>query len=231
MFKSPLGKEKQESSKQQVIHAVAFDMDGLLLNTEDLYEEVTKELLQRRGRTFKEEVRIKMIGLPAPKAYQVLIESESLEETWQELHEDTERIFEGILETKLQTLHGVEETLQAVKNKGLPRCVATSSTRTFALRALEIVGVLDKLDFVLTAEEVPRGKPFPDIYLEAAKRMGVETGKMLVLEDSQNGTKAGVTAGAYVISVPNRHTQKGDFQGARWIANSLLDEKIQSLLH
>lgn len=171
-----------------------------------------------------------MIGLPAPKAYEVLIESESLEETWQELHEDTERIFEGILETKLQTLHGVEETLQAVKNKGLPRCVATSSTRTFALRALEIVGVLDKLDFVLTAEEVPRGKPFPDIYLEAAKRMGVETGKMLVLEDSQNGTKAGVTAGAYVISVPNRHTQKGDFQGARWIANSLLDEKIQSLL-
>ncbi len=230
MFKSPLGKEKQESSKQQVINAVAFDMDGLLLNTEDLYEEVTKELLQRRGRTFKEEVRIKMIGLPAPKAYEVLIESESLEETWQELHEDTERIFEGILETKLQTLHGVEETLQAVKNKGLPRCVATSSTRAFALRALEIVGVLDKLDFVLTAEEVPRGKPFPDIYLEAAKRMGVETGKMLVLEDSQNGTKAGVTAGAYVISVPNRHTQKGDFQGARWIANSLLDEKIQSLL-
>lgn len=230
MFKSPLGKEKQEPTKQQVIHAVAFDMDGLLLNTEDLYEEVTKELLQRRGRTFKEEVRTKMIGLPAPKAYQVLIESESLEETWQELHEDTERIFEGILETKLQTLHGVEETLQAVKNKGLPRCVATSSTRAFALKALEIVGVLDKLDFVLTAEEVPRGKPFPDIYLEAAKRMGVETGKMLVLEDSQNGTKAGVTAGAYVISVPNRHTQKGDFQGARWIANSLLDEKIQSLL-
>lgn len=230
MFKSSLGKEKQEPTKQQVIHAVAFDMDGLLLNTEDLYEEVTKELLQRRGRTFKEEVRTKMIGLPAPKAYQVLIESESLEETWQELHEDTERIFEGILETKLQTLHGVEETLQAVKNKGLPRCVATSSTRAFALKALEIVGVLDKLDFVLTAEEVPRGKPFPDIYLEAAKRMGVETGKMLVLEDSQNGTKAGVTAGAYVISVPNRHTQKGDFQGARWIANSLLDEKIQSLL-
>lgn len=230
MFKSPLWKEKQESSKQQVINAVAFDMDGLLLNTEDLYEEVTKELLQRRGRTFKEEVRTKMIGLPAPKAYQVLIESESLEETWQELHEDTERIFEGILETKLQTLHGVQETLQAVKNKGLPRCVATSSTRAFALKALEIVGVLDKLDFVLTAEEVPRGKPFPDIYLEAAKRMGVETGKMLVLEDSQNGTIAGVTAGAYVISVPNRHTQKGDFQGAQWIANSLLDEKIQSLL-
>ncbi|MFM7929752.1 MAG: HAD family hydrolase [Pirellula sp.] len=191
----------------------------------------TWKLLQRRGRTFKEEVRIKMIGLPAPKAYQVLIESESLEETWQELHEDTERIFEGILETQLQILHGVQETLQTVKTKGLPRCVATSSTRAFALRALEIVGVLDQLDFVVTAEEVPRGKPYPDIYQEAAKRMGVETGKMLVLEDSENGTKAGVTAGAYVISVPNRHTQKGNFQGARWIANSLLDEKIQSLLH
>jgi HAD superfamily hydrolase (TIGR01509 family) len=230
MFTSQPSKEKEKKPKQQVIHAVAFDMDGLLLNTEDLYEEVTKELLLRRGRTFREDVRRKMIGLPAPKAYQVLIESERLEETWQELHEDTERIFDAILETRLQTLQGVEETLQAVKNKGLPKCVATSSTRAFALRALEIVGVLDQLDFVVTAEEVPRGKPYPDIYLEAAKRMGVETQKMLVLEDSENGTKAGVSAGAYVISVPNRHTQEGEFQGAQWIAKSLKDDVIQSLL-
>jgi HAD superfamily hydrolase (TIGR01509 family) len=212
------------------IKAVAMDMDGLLLNTEDLYEEVTKQLLSKRGRTFKDEVRRRMIGLPAPKAYEVLIQSELLEETWQELHEETEGIFEGILEAQLRSLPGVEQTLQAIELKGIPKCVATSSTKAFAAKALSLVGVLERLDFVVTAEEVTRGKPHPDIYIEAAKRMGVPVGQMLVLEDSENGTKAGVTAGAYVISVPNRHTAQGNFDGARWIAESLLDPYIQRLL-
>lgn len=207
-----------------------MDMDGLLLNTEDLYEEVTKQLLSKRGRTFKDEVRRRMIGLPAPKAYEVLIQSELLEETWEELHEETEGIFEGILETQLKSLPGVEQTLQAIEQKGIPKCVATSSTKAFAAKALSLVGVLERLDFVVTAEEVTRGKPHPDIYIEAAKRMGVPVSQMLVLEDSENGTKAGVTAGAYVISVPNRHTAQGNFDGARWIAESLLDPYIQRLL-
>jgi HAD superfamily hydrolase (TIGR01509 family) len=220
----------EETPKEIQIQAVAFDMDGLLLNTEDLYEEVTKELLSRRGKSFKNEVRRRMIGLPAPRAYEVLIQSESLEETWEELHQETESIFDGMLETRLMSLLGVQETLQAVHRKGIPRCVATSSTKTFAHRALQIVGVLEHLDFVVTAEEVGRGKPHPDIYIEAAKRMGVPIESMLVLEDSENGTRAGVSAGAYVISVPNRHTADGDFQGAKWIADSLLDPAIQRLL-
>ena len=215
--------------KEIKIEAVAFDMDGLLLNTEDLYEDVTKLLLSRRGRGFKDEVRKRMIGLPAPKAYQVLIESESLSETWEQLHEETEKIFDGILETRLKSLPGVEQTLEAIHSKGLPRCVATSSTKHFAHRALQMVGVLERLDFVVTAEEVPRGKPHPDIYLEAARRMGVAVDNMLVLEDSETGTKAGVTAGAYVISVPNRHTSHGNFHGAKWIADGLMDPVIQSL--
>lgn len=215
--------------KEIKIEAVAFDMDGLLLNTEDLYEDVTKLLLSRRGRGFKDEVRKRMIGLPAPKAYQVLIESESLSETWEQLHEETEKIFDGILETRLKSLPGVEQTLAAIHSKGLPRCVATSSTKHFAHRALQMVGVLERLDFVVTAEEVPRGKPHPDIYLEAARRMGVAVENMLVLEDSETGTKAGVTAGAYVISVPNRHTSHGNFHGAKWIADGLMDPVIQSL--
>ena len=115
--------------KETRIQAVALDMDGLLLNTEDLYEEVTKELLERRGKTLNNTVRRKMIGLPAPKAYEVLIESEKLTETWQQLHLETEEIFEEILEVKLRSMPGVQEVLEAIEKKGLPKCVATSSTR------------------------------------------------------------------------------------------------------
>jgi beta-phosphoglucomutase-like phosphatase (HAD superfamily) len=92
------------------------------------------------------------------------------------------------------------------------------------------VGVLSHLDFVLTAADVPRGKPFPDIYQESAKRMRAEVSTMLVLEDSPNGTRAGVSAGAYVVSVPNEHTLGGDFAGAQWIANTLQDERLSKLL-
>ncbi|MCY3008031.1 MAG: HAD family phosphatase [Planctomycetota bacterium] len=212
------------------IEAVAFDMDGLLLNTEDLYEEVTKALLAKRGKVFKEEVRRRMIGLPAPKAYQVLIESELLEETWEQLHEETELVFEGLLEERLETMPGVREIFEAIDRKGLPRCVATSSTKGFAHKALAKVGILQQLDFVVTAEEVTRGKPYPDIYVEAAKRMQKPIERMLVLEDSETGTKAGVSAGAYVISVPNRHTSNGIFHGAKWIAESLNDDRIFQLL-
>lgn len=212
------------------IQAVALDMDGLLLNTEDLYEEVTLELLRRRGKGSRNDLRKRMIGLPAPKAYEVLIEGEGLKETWEELHLETMELFEKKLEKELKSMPGVKELLDVIENEGLPKCVATSSTRSFASKALEMVGILDRFDFILTAEEVGRGKPFPDIYIEAAQRMRTNTPNMLVLEDSENGTKAGVKAGAYVISVPNRHTKDGNFEGAREVVSSLLDERIKNLL-
>jgi len=212
------------------IAAVAFDMDGLLLNTEDLYNDVGEILMRRRGKLYRDEVRKKMIGLPAPQAFGVLIEEESLAETWEELHDETWAIFEEILPTRLALMPGAKKLLQLVETLDLPRCVATSSSREFAEKALQQVGVLSHLNFVLTAADVPRGKPYPDIYQESATRMGSIVSSMLVLEDSPNGTRAGVTAGAYVVSVPNEHTLGGDFTGAQWVAETLEDERIYQLL-
>lgn len=211
------------------IQAVAFDMDGLLINTEDLYEDVGKILLSRRGKVYREDVRQKMIGLPAPDAFGVVIEAENLQETWQELQRETDEIFEGILEDRLRLMAGVESLLDRIDAKGLPKCVATSSTKSFAKKALKQVGLYERFEFVLTAAEVGKGKPHPDIYQEAARKLNVHIGNMLVLEDSENGTKAGVAATAYVVSVPNRHTNQGNFEGAKFIADSLLDERLLRL--
>lgn len=212
------------------VRGVAFDMDGLLLNTEDLYEQVGKTLMRRRGKEYRDEVRKQMIGLPAPKAFGVLIEEEGLEATWQQLQKETDDIFNDILQEQLKTMKGVEEILRIVEAKGLPRCVATSSTRSFATQVLHQTQLLSRMDFVITAEDVPRGKPYPDIYEVAAARMGIETCDMLVFEDSEHGTAAGVAAKAIVISVPNQHTQHGNFEGAHHVADTLLDPRIQELL-
>lgn len=212
------------------IRGVAFDMDGLILNTEDLYELVCGILMQRRGKTYREEVRNQMIGLPAIKAFAVLIEAEGLKETWQELQQETDDIFETILDTHLATMPGVEELFKEIDSLGLPRCVATSSTQKFARRVLGQTGILNQIDFLITAEDVPKGKPNPDIYIAAAQRLGIDVMTMMVLEDSQTGTRAGVDSGAYVISVPNKHTAHGNFDGAKLIANTLHDPIIYRVI-
>lgn len=212
------------------IEAVALDMDGLLLNTEDLYQEVCQTLMARRGKRYDEEVRRKMIGLPARLAFGVLIELGGLKDTWQQLQEETDALFEGILDSRLEPMPGVAQLMETIRAHGLPRCVATSSTTSFATKVLDQVGLLSQLDFVITADQVGKGKPHPDIYLAAAQRMGVSPDAMLVLEDSETGTKAGVTAGANVISVPNEHTRHGQFEGARFIAETLQDARIYAWL-
>ncbi len=228
----PNGSNKLSThAKDKRIAAVAFDMDGLMLNTEDLYEQVGHILMQRRGKRYREEVRSQMIGLPAPQAFGVLIREEAMTETWQELQRETDAIFEGILPTQLAAMPGLQELMKQLDGLQLPRCVATSSTQSFATKALGLVGMLDRVDFVITAEEVERGKPYPDIYLAAAKRMSVDIERVLVLEDSPTGTRAGVSSGAYVVSVPNDHTRQGNFQGCQWIADTLNDQRIYELLH
>ncbi len=216
--------------RPRTIGAVAFDMDGLMLNTEDLYGQVGHLLMQRRGKTYRDEVRHQMIGLPAPEAFGVLIREEGLSESWQDLQSETDDIFDTILPTQLAIMHGLSDLMDYLDKLSLPRCVATSSTQSFARKALALVGMLERVDFVITAEDVSRGKPNPDIYLAAASRMSVPVENMLVLEDSPTGTQAGVTAMAYVVSVPNEHTKHCSFEGCQWIANTLRDERIYKLL-
>jgi beta-phosphoglucomutase-like phosphatase (HAD superfamily) len=83
---------------------------------------------------------------------------------------------------------------------------------------------------VLTAADVTHGKPHPEIYQSAARRLGVDVAEMLVLEDSENGCKAAVAAGAIAVAVPGGHSRRHDFTGARFIAESLADPRIYDLL-
>lgn len=213
-----------------IIEAVAFDMDGLTLNTEDLFEEVGNILMARRGKLYREEVRNQMMGLPAPYAYRVLIEAEQLSETWEQLQKETDEIFIDLLPGRVKPMPGILDLLDRLDARGMPRCICTSSHAEFADRALTLAGVRDRIDFVLTPRDVERGKPAPDIYLKAAQRMQVAIDRVLVLEDSSVGTQAGVASGAYVISVPSRHTRHGKFDGAQHIADGISDPAIAQLL-
>jgi beta-phosphoglucomutase-like phosphatase (HAD superfamily) len=91
-------------------------------------------------------------------------------------------------------------------------------------------GWTPRFEFILTAENVTHGKPHPEIYLTAAQQFGVEPARLLVLEDSQNGCRAAVAAGACVVAVPGDHSREHDFAGTSLIADSLADPRIRELL-
>lgn len=212
------------------IRAVVFDLDGLLVNTEELYQHVGGELLRRRGRTFGPDLLDAMMGRPQQVSLQIMIDWHGLDDTIEALAAETREIFAGLLDTRLETMPGAVPLLDGLAARGLPRAVATSSGPDFAHDVLGRVGLRDQFAFVLTSADVVRGKPDPEIYLAAAGRLGVEPGAMLVLEDSQTGCRAAVAAGAVTVAVPGGHSRRHDFGGAALVADSLADPRIHALL-
>lgn len=212
------------------ICGVAFDLDGLLVNTEELYQHVGGELLARRGRTFDADLLDRMMGRPQPVSLQIMIDWHGLDDTIETLAAETSEIFAGLLDTRLEPMPGALALVETLERRRIPRGVATSSGPDFAHDVLGRVGLLERFSFVLTAADVTHGKPHPEIYQSAARRLGIDVADMLVLEDSANGCKAAVAAGATVVAVPGGHSRRHDFTGARFIAESLADPRIHELL-
>jgi HAD superfamily hydrolase (TIGR01509 family) len=219
-----------ESSERPPIRGAAFDLDGLLVNTEELYQHVGTELLARRGRTFELELLDRMMGRPQQVSLQIMIDWHGLADTVETLAGETREIFVDLLDTRLAPMPGAALLLEQMVQRGLPRGVATSSGPDFAHDVLSRVGLRDRFGFVLTSADVTHGKPHPEIYERAAERLGVAPAEMLVLEDSENGCRAAVAAGAVVVAVPGGHSRRHDFTGAHLVAESLADRRITRLL-
>ncbi len=205
---------------------VTFDLDGLLVNTEELYQDVGTELLRRRGKPFEPELLDRMMGRPQQVSLRIMIDWHSLNDTVEALAAETKEIFTSYLDARLAPMPGAVALLDSLEAARIPFGVATSSGPDFAHDVLGRVGFFDRMGFVLTCNDVREGKPHPEIYLAAAGRLGVIPKQMLVLEDSHNGCKAAVAAGAVAVAVPGGHSHRHEFDGAAFIATSLADRRI-----
>ena len=212
------------------IRAVVFDLDGTMLNTEDIFEHAGQELMARRGLEMTDAIRRAMLGRRPAEAFTALKSLTGLQDTIEDLMVETKQIFQVLAEGSLATMPGLFEILSLTDARQLPRAVATSSPRAYMHWLLQKLDLLSHFQFALTAEDVTHGKPHPEIYLKAAERLGVAPSEMLVLEDSETGTRAAASAGAVVVSVPNRHTRYGDFSMSHLTVDSLLDERLHALL-
>ncbi len=212
------------------IQAVAFDFDGLLINSEDVFEKAGDELLARRGHRHTPEVRALMLGKRADEAFTALIEHLSLPDSVEELTAEVGVLFRSHAEGTLALMPGVLPLLDRVREAGLPAAVCTSSGGRYLRETLDRFGLRDRFELLLGAEDVTHGKPHPEIYRTAAERLGAPVASLLVLEDSGTGCAAGVASGAMTVAVPNRHTAAMNFAGAALIADGLSDPRIAERL-
>ncbi|QDT31300.1 HAD family hydrolase [Thalassoglobus polymorphus] len=213
-----------------VIRAVVFDMDGLMFNTEEVFNRSGTELLRRRGKVPTPILFHSMMGRRAEEAFQVMIDQMELTESIAELQTESEEIFDSLLDDILAPMPGLLNLLNVLEQRQLPKMVATSSHRKYLTDILGRFDLLHRFPKTLTAEDVTHGKPHPEIYLTAAAQLEVSPSEMLVLEDSENGTKSAAAAGAHIISVPHEISAHHDFSSAKAIAKSLDDPVIHELL-
>lgn len=212
------------------IKAAVFDLDGLMFNTEDIFDLAGRELLRRRDLLMTDEIRNAMLGRRAPEAFRNLLDLTGLNEPMDALIDEARAIFTDMLDARLQPMPGLFELIDHLTGRPLPVAVATSSHREYVDDLLGRYRLVDQFVAMFTMEDVSRGKPDPEIYLLAADRLGVAPTEMIVFEDSEAGTKAASSAGAITISVPHRYTASHDFSSATHVVSSLSDPKIYELL-
>ena len=230
MSQSGLGHMPFLSQPKKPLRAVVFDLDGLMFNTEDLYQQVGREVLARRGKTLTGDLIDQLMGRKAPDALQVMIDWHQLSDTQQELSDESMEIMFGLLPQQLTPMPGLLALLDALEAADFPKGIATSSSRPFVTHVLAQFELGPRFAFTLTAEDIVHGKPAPDVYQLAAKKHDLAPEEIMVLEDSQLGCQAAIGAGNYVVAVPGGQSEQHDFAGAGLIAESLADTHIYEAL-
>ncbi|QIS11808.1 HAD family hydrolase [Nocardia arthritidis] len=186
------------------VRAVVFDMDGLLIDSEILAMESLVSAGAELGYEMPTEFCRSMIGVPADRCRQLAVESYGADfplEAYFDLHEvHLRELVDG---GRLTTKAGAIELLDELERQGIPKGIATSSSRVRADHHLELVGLAGRFDVVVTRQDVTNGKPHPEPYLTALSALGGEVETALALEDSTNGLRAAHAAGLRCLLIPD----------------------------
>jgi HAD superfamily hydrolase (TIGR01509 family) len=212
------------------IRAVVFDLDGLMFDTEALFFRACSEVLGSRGKRFTPEIMRSLIGRRAVEVAGWLKTLAGVDEPPEVILAEVKERFSAEVDTAVHPTAGLIAVLDHLGRCRLPLAVATSSGRSYADRLLNRHGLAHRFAFVLTSEDVTRGKPDPQIYRLAAERFAVPAGDLLVLEDSPAGVEAGRRAGAVVVGIPHEHSPAEALRAADLIVPRLDDPAVLALI-
>jgi HAD superfamily hydrolase (TIGR01509 family) len=186
-----------------VIEAIVFDLDGVLVDSEHVWDEVREELARERGGRWHEGAQADMMGMSSTEWSRYMHDVIGLTESPEEINDEVVRRMRERYAAELPLMDGAVETVRRLAEPyrlGL----ASSSNRPLIDAVLAATGLGELFDATVSSEEVPRGKPAPDVYLEALRRLGVPAARAAAVEDSANGIRAAHAAGMRVVAIPNR---------------------------
>jgi HAD superfamily hydrolase (TIGR01509 family) len=187
-----------------VIAAVVFDLDGVLLDSEQVWDEAREQLAAERGGRWHPQAQRDMMGMSSPEWSRYMHETVGLPEPPEQINREVVERLTAIYRDHLPALPGAREAVERLAARW-PLGLASSSNRELIDLALELLGVEHLFAASVSSEEVARGKPAPDVYLEAARRLKVEPAEAAAVEDSHNGILAAKVAGMRVVAIPNLH--------------------------
>jgi HAD superfamily hydrolase (TIGR01509 family) len=192
-----------------VIEAVVFDLDGVLVDSEEIWDRAREQLARERGGRWHDQAQRDMMGMSSTEWSRYMHDVIGLEEPPEEINREVVRRLSELYREELPAIPGAREAVERLASCW-PLGLASSSNRELIDLALELLGVKHLFKATVSSEEVARGKPAPDVYLEAARRLGVDPTRAAAIEDSHNGILAAKAAGMRVIAIPNRHFPPGE---------------------
>ena len=187
-----------------MIEAVVFDLDGVIVDSEQVWDDVREHLVRERGGRWHDGAQAAMMGMSSPEWSRYLHDELGLTESPEEINDEVVR---RMLERYRHELPLIDGSVDAVRRlaAAFPLAVASSSNGPLIEAVLEAAGIADLFAAVVSSEEVERGKPAPDVYLEAVRRLAVEPKRCAAVEDSSNGIRSAHAAGMRVLVIPNSH--------------------------
>jgi len=185
-----------------VIEAVVFDLDGVLIQSEEVWDAVRERYVRDRRGRYDEVVQRAMMGMSAPEWTRYLHEEAGVREDPEEINREVVALMLEAYRSELPLLPGAVDAVRRAAD-AFPLGLASSSNREIFEAVLELAGLTDCFRATVSSEEVARGKPAPDVYLEAARRLGVAPESCTAIEDSHAGIRSAKSAAMRVVAIPN----------------------------
>lgn len=211
--------------------ALIFDMDGVIIDSEPIHFAVDAEFLKRLGVHEGPEYMEQFVGMRNPDIWKRIAEEHQLNINLDSILEE-QRVHKVqlIRETPLEPIAGIRDLIDDLRARGIPFGLASSSPRPLIEAVLVKFGIIHAFSAIVSGEEVPYGKPAPDIYLEAAKTLDVAPKDCVVIEDARHGVLAAKRAGMMCIGFQNVNSGAQDLSKADWVVDSIREVTVERIL-
>jgi HAD superfamily hydrolase (TIGR01509 family) len=191
------------------VEAVIFDLDGVLIDSEQVWDEVRRSYVTEAGGRWHASAQRDMMGMSSTEWSRYVREQLGVERPAERISEEVARRVELSYRKRLPLLPGARQAVERLAALW-PLALASSSNRELIDLVLELAGLGHCFEATVSSEETAHGKPAPDVYLEAARRLGVEPSRCVAVEDSHNGILSAHSAGMGVVAVPNQAFRPGE---------------------